>query len=435
MRKLALSLFFMLAASLAFSQRLYFIYLQTESKQAFFVKMDEKLYSSTASGYLILSRLKDSTYNFTIGFAGNQSSEQKFTCAINKKDHGYLVKNFGEKGWGLQDLQTASVQMAANAVDKQNGTTSVPVNAFTELLSKAADDSTLKQKIVLAEEKKPETVVAATEKKVAAVDSNTTAKVNNAVKPVADSVKKQVETIKESSNKTTTDKPGALVKSIPDTVEKKEATVIAKQDEKKPQETAAVENKVVKEMPGAMNVSSTEPYSRPKIIRKSESSTTEGLGITYVETQPGGGQDTIKILIPADAKATTAINTVKADPAVIQQPAPVEATTKKDGDSKKASVNNCKLTASDADFYKLRKKMASENSDVSMINEANKIFKTKCFTSAQIKNLSSMFLGDGGKYNFLDAAYAHVSDGENYPALESELKDPYFINRFKAMLR
>lgn len=79
--------------------------------------------------------------------------------------------------------------------------------------------------------------------------------------------------------------------------------------------------------------------------------------------------------------------------------------------------------------------MAGEKSDNAMVDEANKLFKTKCFTTNQIKNLGTLFLGDGGKYNFFDVAYQHVSDIENFPALQSELKDEYFVNRFKAMLR
>src|SRR5262249_7115430 len=116
--------------------------------------------------------------------------------------------------------------------------------------------------------------------------------------------------------------------------------------------------------------------------------------------------------------------------------APVSsATAPQETNIKAGAKNNCRQIASDADFYKLRKKMASGKSDASMLDEANKVFRAKCFTSSQIKSLSSLFLGDGGKYSFFDAAYPHVSDAENFQVLQSELKDEYFINRFKAMLR
>ena len=79
--------------------------------------------------------------------------------------------------------------------------------------------------------------------------------------------------------------------------------------------------------------------------------------------------------------------------------------------------------------------MAGENNDNNMVSEAGKVFKTKCFSTAQIKNLSTLFLTDEFKYKFFDAAYQHVSDSENFASLQSELKEEYYINRFKAMLR
>ena len=86
-------------------------------------------------------------------------------------------------------------------------------------------------------------------------------------------------------------------------------------------------------------------------------------------------------------------------------------------------------------FFKLRKKMVGENSDNNMISEAGRVFRTKCFTTTQIKNLGTLFLSDEYKYKFFDAAYQYVSDTENFASLQAELKDEYYINRFKAMLR
>ena len=114
MKKLHLCLLFSLAIFTASSQKVYFVYIQTESEQPFFVKMNEKVQSSTASGYIILAKLLDSTYNFSIGFPQNKWPEQNFSVSVSKKDHGFLLKNFNEKGWGLFELQLLSVQMAIN---------------------------------------------------------------------------------------------------------------------------------------------------------------------------------------------------------------------------------------------------------------------------------------------------------------------------------
>ena len=100
-----------------------------------------------------------------------------------------------------------------------------------------------------------------------------------------------------------------------------------------------------------------------------------------------------------------------------------------------AVKKKCPSVATESDFYKVRKNMAAETNDEAMIAVAKKYFKTKCFSSLQVKNLGTLFLNDAARYKFFDAAYESVSDQENFPALVSELKDEYYINRFKAMLR
>ena len=69
-----------------------------------------------------------------------------------------------------------------------------------------------------------------------------------------------------------------------------------------------------------------------------------------------------------------------------------------------------------------------------MIAQAKKYFKEKCYRTEQIKYLSTLFLSDESKYQFFDAAYMHVSDQERFRSLQPELKDSYYVNRFKALI-
>src|ERR1051325_518473 len=160
MKRFLLGFLLIMVHQISFSQKIYFVYLQSEQQQPFFVRMNDKVFSSTASGYLILPKLYDSSYVFNIGFPGNKWPEQKFSVAINKKDHGYLLKDFADKGWGLFDLQTLATQMALPPEEKKSTTIKTEkkdVSEFTDILSKAADDSTLKEKqVLIKEEKKPE---------------------------------------------------------------------------------------------------------------------------------------------------------------------------------------------------------------------------------------------------------------------------------------
>ena len=399
MKKFILCFFILMTLRSAFAQKVYFVYLQTQPEQPFFVRMNDKVFSSTASGYLILSNLYDSTYNLVVGFPQNKWPDQKFSITVNKKDYGYLIENFGEKGWGLYDLQTMAVQMAsANETTSNVAVNNSKVSAFTEVLAKATDDSTLLQKPVaqITEEKKTEPLVQTVEK-------NDT----NKVSLTEQSIKKQ-EADKNDTLKMET-----------------------KRDEQKP---------LIPEI-----------YKRSVVTRKSESSTTTGFSMVFLDDYGNGMQDTIRIFIPAIKEV---VKTENQEPKqerkfldiISDTQKPDSAVTNKPTDNRKtiqdssaiisnSSTNNCKLIAEESDFFELRKSMAADTTDDDMINEAKKYFKTKCFSTEQIKNLSTLFLNDEGKYKFFDAAYSYVSDANNFNSLQSELKDNYYINRFKAMLR
>jgi hypothetical protein len=75
--------------------------------------------------------------------------------------------------------------------------------------------------------------------------------------------------------------------------------------------------------------------------------------------------------------------------------------------------------------------MAGKTNDDGMLDEAKKYFREKCFTTEQVKNLSSMFLSSAGKMNFFELAHDYTSDKENFSSLQFELKDPFYIDQFK----
>lgn len=384
----------------AFSQRVYFVYLQTEQSQPFFVKMKNKVFTSETSGYLILSNLYDSTYSFSIGFPHNKWPEQNFSVKIDAKDHGFLVKDFGDKGWGLFDLQTLTVQMPLVNSKQDSFVTQEHVSPFSEILAKATGDSTLLLKPVVPKESKE--IVVKTEMPAEA---------------------------KKDTIITTHQIPGIIQANI----ESKKEDIV--REESKPVASA--------------------PYKRSTVTRRSESSTTAGFTISYIDDF-GTGRDTIKITIPepaetkktGDAGKKESIKFLDMNVDSSGAPGKVEFANEQNNkinetqnDSTGALSNSggikkdCRAFAEEKDFFELRKNMAASNGNDKMIEAAKKYFRTKCFLTAQLKNLSALFLDDAGKYNFFDAAYNHVSDLENFSTLQSELKDQYYINRFKAMLR
>jgi len=411
MKKIHLSLLFSLALLTASSQKVYFIYIQTESEQPFFVRMNEKVVSSSSSGYIILSKLVDSTYNFSIGFPQSKWGEQNFSVTVGRQDHGYLLKNFDDKGWGLFDLQTLGVQMALGGGDEKPKTENKDVSAFTDILSKAADDPSIKEKPVQpkVEEKKPVVVV-------------------------PEIVKKEEPKVEEKIPVVT-----KAVETIIQPEEKKEDTKV------EVKEQPVIKTEEIKSM-------ATEPYKMSIVKKWSESSTTEGFGLVFIDDYENGVKDTVRIIIP---NSKPIVNVVKEEPkeekkfleipetpkkeeqpiVVEKKPEEVKPVITESPIEKAAVKNNCSEVAAESDFFKLRKKMAGEAKEDDMISEAKKSFKAKCFTTGQLKNLSTLFLTDEGKYNFFDMAYKYVSDAGMFSSLQAELKDEYYRSRFKAMLR
>lgn len=413
----------------AVAQLNHFIYLQTDNQQPFYIKYNNRIISSSASGYLILPKLKDGVIEFALGFPKTNLEEQQFQCTIDKADKGFLVKNFNEKGWGLYDLQSSSIVYAnvktAPVVNAQTSTVAPANDPFSNMLSKVTQDSTVKTVTIVKEpvETKP------------------------VVKPDTPKVTKSGEAIVKTE---------APVQKEKDTVAK---VIVTPPAETKKEEPVVKKDEVV-----------TPPVTEPewkapaksiiKQIRKFESR--EGADYVFEVETDNAVKDTVRFFIERDttlpAVATPVVTPVPAEvkkdtaavtPAVVT---PVE-TKKEEVVVKKEEVvtppvieqapkketqalpnSNCKDFATEDDLIKLRRKMASQRKDEQMVEEAKKVFRNKCFTSAQLRNLSVAFLTDEGRYRFFDAALPYVTDFANFKSLGETIQDEYYKRRFIALL-
>jgi hypothetical protein len=187
-------------------------------------------------------------------------------------------------------------------------------------------------------------------------------------------------------------------------------------------------------------VNNSEVFRRSVVRKHAESSTSEGFGLVFYDNYMEG-VDTIRLIIPnpkivfrqseTDSleKQTGFIQVNELNKDTVAQ-LPVVVSSK----PKTVLRPNCKSVANNNDFFKLRKNMAAEETDEGMVDEAKKYFRNKCFSTEQIKNLSALFLTSAGKYQFFDAAYFHVTDQDQFPDLQSEIRDDYYLRRFKALI-
>jgi hypothetical protein len=378
----------------------------------------------------------DSTYQFTIGKPGQAAAESRFSVSMGKKDHGYLLREADGK-FNLFDLQSLTLLQPVAAAGTSGEPVAKRTDAFTVLLAQAANDpsllevrtasastaqSGLKNKTeatsavaITTKENDQEPETSAPLPQAADAASNTAKDTNTATDVVAAPPANEAITKQEPKAQDSTQQ-----ETITDTAQQ---TVAVKEEQTAPQTTPE-----------------EKPYKPSVVTRKSESSTSEGFGLVFLDATEAA-VDTIRILIPnqsfsytkddeghEDSKKFLDISNVDTAKTTLG----VDEANDKLSAAKKSK--SCKAEATDKDFTKLRKNMTAKESDDAMIGEAQKFFKKSCFSTNQIRNLSALFLSASGKYHFFDAAYGHVSDQEQYAALQSELNDTYYVNRFKALI-
>lgn len=393
--------FFLSIGLVSRSQQLHYVYLQTDNKQPFYVRLNEKVYSSSSGGYVVIPKLTEGTYTLSVGFPKNEWPVQSLKINVAGKDMGYALKNFGARGWGLFNLQTLEVINSFSASPETASVTTGKTDDFSNVLADVVNTPSIKEE----KKKVPEPVTPVKQEQPA----------TEPVRPVEKSKKSTV--VKVSS---AYDADGIVLTyhdkqtSVTDTInifipgtetiskEKKPEPVLqAREPEAKP--VPAVAEKT-KEKPSK----STETVNTPKFIDLE---------------MPVGNTDSMVNKTPAET-------TLEKNPSVT-----VDTKAEKPGPGPVMINSDCKQIATEDDFFKTRKKMASEKTDDAMVTAASKMFKQKCYSTEQVKNLSVLLLGDEGKYKLFDVAYPHVFDTNLFRQLESQLTDQYIIKRFRAMLR
>ena len=406
--KAALIAFFVLISLAGRSQRQYYVLVESENAQPFYVRLGESIHNSSGVGHVILPQLIDSTYTFEIGFPKDQYPSNHFVIRINKKDHGYQLKNLTGKGWVLFDYQTAELlypvkkdgiaQSGYSLVKKEDG--------FARLLSEVVNDTSVLYSIVY--EKPIEPVVQ--KEKVASQD--TILKKEDVVR------KLNTEPLKEVA-------PVVTVSLIGQKQSDSGRQMTFKDDKDSVSIFIPVEQEVQKQTATAHddgNQKEIEPDSKKENTNPPASIKQEAVAVPIVTTDS------------ALKKSEPAVNKEVVDSShqVAQQ-----KTIDTAGQQKKLVLLNsdCKAIAWDNDVDKLRIKMLSEKDVDNKIVVARKIFKTKCFSATQIKGLTELFVTDQDKYKFLDAAYPFVVDTDNFKQLSYLLTDDYYVKRFRAMVR
>ncbi len=411
MEKFCLLFILSLSGLKSFCQQDYFMYIQAEERQPFYAVINTKVYSSSESGYMIIPKLHDSNYNIMIGFAKNAFPEQRFELTINKKDLGFQLKYFKEKGWGLFNLQTMAVIMNTGQEQKtaEAITGTRKTDAFSALLANVVNDSAI-------------------------LYTTATAKMPETEKQQPSAVLKQNEVEKTDTQTVAVSTPPAVQPELTET-----ENTIAIPAESKSTTSPALKPVINTDNPKAAgNVANAE---KAFVSKLEERKTNEAYYATYLE-QYNFVTDTIRISIPFNDISVLApsgkeenVTIPAAAEAVVSPSLPGSNNT---ADTKKPSISivnsDCKNFASENDVDKLRVRLLNDNTIEDKIKSTRRFLKSRCMTVKQVKALSELFPTDETKLLFFETSYPYVSDSGNIYMLEDMLQNNTYKTRFKEMI-
>lgn len=393
----------LLVSNLLMSQSTHFIYIQADEKQAFYVKIKEKVFSSSDLGYLTVPHLSEGFQKFTLGFPKNLWHSINYNIEIADKDLGFQLKKVDADTWALYDIQTSELVSPDEANQPQTEILQENTDDFSNILAEVSNTPSIKQK------------------KKNTDSDDVLAKANEAAK---------IEIAANNPEVTTTVSRDEVIKNSEAVIAQPEQKNEEKTDVKMEQksESVYVPSYITKEFSYLDSTGRSLTYT----VQDGEKKETVILFIPYKAEKPKGRKKSV-----AQVKKTEAVNQeepIKTEAAVSvaenSNQAQVPLNTE---EIKPAESNNksCLQLAGDNDFISLRRMMTQEDTEEKMLATAQKVFTSKCFSTEQVKNLAVLILKDDNRLIFLQITYEHLSDIQNFSSLVSLLSDEKNISKFK----
>lgn len=514
MCKLGLVLLFLLLTGNNYAQD-YFVLIQSDHRQPFYVRLGSQLYPSSPEGHLILSRLKDSTYTISIGFpgqtgAGLAGQEQTYSIATRRKDQELQLKDHGEAGWGLYDTQTkewltvlarsggreefravgirkddafsrmmagvvqdtavlynnyADPALTATATSPGNTSLSTTVPATTSLSTTSPGTTNASATTSPAIANPAATVKPGIDSSISTgsvITGNPLVTMPPAAKPATDSAVAILRSAKPADTATThaqaIGNPRTLaIAPTTDTVTTRPQTVAhtSRTDTAATLLYRPISGTSLHKSPPATDSFTRQPLTAPGIVKLSERKSAHSIRQVYALPGKGAKADTVVVIIPIDTPRNLLAKNRGPNPdspslsqgptyrLIVPAPVnpPADNTRARTADSgQKRTVktalpyvnSDCHSFATDYDVDKLRVKMLQAVKDDDRIAAALKVFRTKCFSTSQVRALSEIFTADAAKFRFFETAWPFAAD-EHFRELGSLLTDPVYSNKFKTM--
>lgn len=413
--KLFLSALVVTSASTLQAQTKHFIYIQSDTKEPFYLIMNHKIYESSSIGYLIMSNLTDGDYNFTIGFPKDKYPQQAFACTIDGNDAGYSLKLQGNT-WSMVNIQSHEELNAAKAETSEDGNSvskKSTDDSFSGMLSQVSGGHT----VVNNTTTKTKKVVSSAVTEVPTVSQNAIDSAESSL----DDVYSESQTYSIVKKNESTNALGTSMTFVEYEGDKEKDTIntfIPAYNLSSTTANEKVESSV------ASNSGSNNPF-----YKGNSSSNSEAKNATIESSDEENSAK--NVLTDTKESKTNDEGSKKADkhlPLLTNED--IDQSTSADN-----TVAGCDNPLTSKEVDKIRKKMISKASDEDMIAIVRKAVDTKCITTDQTKSLGNLLLSDDGRLNFYRQMYSHVSDKSNFASLQSQILDPSLKSQFKSLIQ
>ncbi len=413
-------LFFLTFSIQISAQQRHYILLQSDGGSSFTVKLNDQTFQSSSAGHMIIPRLYSNRYSLQVNI-DNGAKSVFFSCNLTENDLAYTLKNFGEKGWGLQNMSTKEVMLAATQPISDAGVSGSSV--FSDMLMEVADDTLLNKKTIPV----VDPIVKQIPIENATIANSAEVEIQHVIDSVAqlqdlqDKAEQTIENItQEISPQEINDTPAASIfptnELLTDTVvvDVHPIDINQQNDINQPRADSSEITKTI--APEIFVPIDTVKQSLDNPFYNAGSTTEPKKEVENKETQqPVAEKEVVSDKIQTEQPPTTDTKTIIATQAALRP--------------------GCKEMYADESIEKLKRKVVNENSIDAMIQVILKATSNKCLTTAQVKTLGGLFLSDEGRYSLYDALYNRVYDYGMYSILEKQIVDPYYKTRFLALLR
>ncbi len=375
------------------AQNHHFIYFESQNNKPFFLKHENKVYSSSKKNYINLNQLNTGEVHIKVDIENER--DLSFTISINDNDGGYILKQNANNDWVLFDFLNFSTLVQDKFIQPiVTNNQAIIIEPTTTIEATKTIDPSLEFSDSTKQTINPQSILIP--------------------QPVLlDSIKKTEEFVANKIDSSTiiiTNPTKEIYSSLIDTAKTVTPIIITEKN---------IEPQIVQE--NTLQFTSIEKIHEAKMLT--------GIEQIYVTTN-GNETDTISLFIPF--KKTIKTDTVKE---VIKPLIDEKKMVSQNIDHSHLKEVNCIETATDFDYNNFISELQKNPVIKNKLSIAANVLKKKCYSTSQLQKLSVMFMYDKAKLEFFKLGINSVSDIKNFHYLENEIKDDGMRQEFLDLLK